>query len=212
MADGSGIVVAPAVAAVRLDLGAGQSPREGFDAVDLNAPNPAYRVDLFKFPWPFADSSVDELHASHFIEHIPAREIETRDMARAEDQHEVGRTESATHYVGQDMLLAFCDECYRILKPDGVLTLIWPALKSHRAFQDPTHRRFIPGETLCYLVREWREANRLDHYRVRCNFSNVVTHTCPQELTMLHPEAQARRFNESWNTIYDFHATLRKLP
>ena len=57
---------------VRLDLGAGQSPREGFAGVDLYAPDPQYRVDLFSFPWPWADGEVDELHCSHFVEHLPA--------------------------------------------------------------------------------------------------------------------------------------------
>ena len=64
--------IEPNTKPLKLDLGAGQSPREGFEGVDLNAPNPAHRVDLFSYPMPWEDSSVDELHCSHFIEHLPA--------------------------------------------------------------------------------------------------------------------------------------------
>ena len=105
---------------VRLDLGCGQNPREGFDGVDLLAPNPAYRVDLFSFPFPWADNEVDELHCSHFVEHLPA----------------------TTTPDGRDYLLAFFDECWRILRPGGTMTVIVPNARSNRAFQDPPYRRW----------------------------------------------------------------------
>ena len=171
---------------VRLDLGCGQNPREGFDGVDLLAPNPAYRVDLFSFPFPWADGEVDELHASHFVEHLPA----------------------TTTPDGRDYLLAFFDECWRILKPGGVMTVIVPNARSNRAFQDPTHRRFIVAETFLYLSADWRRSQGLDHYRTSCNFSANVVPIIPTELSLLHPEAQARRFHESWNTVLDWQATL----
>lgn len=190
---------------VKLDLGAGQNPREGFEAVDLHAPNVAHRVNLFKFPWPFADDSVDELHSSHFIEHLPAREVEWGDLTPAATNDEV------KHFLGQDFLLAFFDECYRILKKEGSMMVIWPALKSERAFQDPTHRRFIPAATMGYLSLDWRKSQKLDHYPVRCDFQSNVNFTMPQELSLLSPEHQSRRFNEMWNTIFDYHAVLKPI-
>lgn len=183
---------------VKLDLGCGNNVRAGFDGVDLLAESAKHRVDLFKFPWPFESDSVDEVHCSHFIEHIPARDIEPRDL----------NDPARTDLLGQDMLLAFFDEVYRILKKDGSALIIWPALKSERAFQDPTHRRFIPQGTMGYLSRNDREAMLLTHYRVKCDFAITVVHTMPSELALLHPEAQARRFNENWNTTFDYHATL----
>jgi predicted SAM-dependent methyltransferase len=56
--------------AVKLDLGCGEDPLDGFRGVDLLAPN-AERVDLFTYPWPWADGSVDYFRASHFVEHVP---------------------------------------------------------------------------------------------------------------------------------------------
>lgn len=202
---------------VKLDLGGGQNPREGFECVDLNAPSPKHRVDLFKFPWPFKDNSVDELHASHFIEHIPCRDVEERDIAESVKYNEVLRAGSGLalsprkKYLGQDMLFAFFDECYRILKPNGWLTLIWPALQSARAFQDPTHRRFIPMEMVFYLDPAWRKANGLDHYRVKCHFAGDVNFSMQQEESVRAAEVQAIRFRHYWNTVLDYHAKMKKI-
>jgi len=195
--------LAPPPACLKLDLGAGQNPREGFEGVDL-WPKSTHVVDLMKFPWPWGNNSVEELHCSHFVEHIPAREVTYADM------HHIVPTDGEA-FLGQDMLLAFFDECWRILKPDGWMTCITPALQSVRAFQDPTHRRFIPAETYLYLSAEWRQANKLDHYRVECNFGVDINPTIPQELSLLHQEAQARRVREGWNCTYDFHAKLKAL-
>ena len=192
---------------LKLDLGAGQNPKEGFEGVDLNAPNTQHRVDLFKFPYPWADNSVEEIHTSHFVEHIPNREVEERDVVVVRG----GQAEAWERFVGQNLFFAFFDECYRILKPDGVMTVIVPSGRSTRGFQDPTHCRFIMAETFLYLAAEWRKMNAPDHYRVKSNFACHAGHTMPLEIASLCPEAQARRFNESWNVVYDWVATLKSL-
>lgn len=192
---------APSSIQVRLDLGGGQKPREGFDCVDLNAENAKHRVDLFKFPWPFADNSVDELNCSHFIEHIPLRDVTADDLA---DQ-------SAIEFLGQDMLLAFFDECWRVLKPEAWMHVAWPALQSVRAFQDPTHRRFIPLETFSYLSAEWRKSQSLDHYRVRCNFTGDLNFTTGADLALFNPEAQQRQIKCYWNVLIDHQAKIKAI-
>lgn len=170
---------------IKLDLGCGQNPREGFQGVDLWAPD-AQKVDLLKFPWPFETASVDEAHCSHFIEHIPMREDES----------------------GKDLFFAFFDELHRILKPNAKATIIWPALQSVRAFQDPTHRRYLPAESMLYLSAEWRKLNKLDHYRVNCNFGISVNPTVQQTETLRHPQVGTNRLREMWNVAIDFHAML----
>jgi SAM-dependent methyltransferase len=195
-------ILAPSSLPVKLDLAGGQNTPEGFQCVDLNAPNPVHRVDLFRFPWPFETSSVDELFCSHFIEHIPNRDISPLDVD--------GSAEGEA-YIGQDMLLGFFDECWRILKPEGWMTVIWPALQSVRAFQDPTHRRFIPLEALPYLSAEWRKSQRLDHYRVRCNFTGDFTYTADTDLALYHEEAKTRRVKNWWNVMVDFQAKIKAL-
>jgi predicted SAM-dependent methyltransferase len=133
---------------VRLDLACGQTPREGYEGVDLYAPEAKYRFDLFKTPWPFDADCVDAIYCSHFIEHIPSRDNDW----------------------GQDMLFAFFDECHRILKPGARMIVIWPDHRTVGAYQDPTHRRFIPQETMSYLSAPIRQASGLGHYPVACDF------------------------------------------
>lgn len=118
-------------------------------------------------------------------------------------------------HAGKDLFFAFFDECWRILEktsnpaqPAGVMTVLCPCARSNRAFQDPTHRRFIVAETFLYLNRDWRKLNKLDHYRVDCHFGIDVVPIIPTELSLLHPEAQQRRFNENWNTVMDWQARL----
>jgi hypothetical protein len=202
---GPTLVEAPAPSSLKLDLGCGQNPREGFDGVDIHGDKAKHRVNLFTFPWPFADESVEEIFASHLLEHVPAREVEARDM------HET-ISAKAQAFLGQDMLFAFMDECYRILKPDCWMTVVVPSGRSNRAFWDPTHRRFFMQETFLYFAKEWRKINALDHYRVRCNFGVDVGQTIPQEEGLRSPEAQAMRFMHYWNVTIDWVAKLKKLP
>jgi predicted SAM-dependent methyltransferase len=196
--------LAPSSEPVKLDLAAGQTKRAGFRSIDIWE-GADERVDLLKFPWPWPDNYADELFCSHFVEHIPAREVEVRDL-RVEDTGEV--TFLTKQFVGQDMFFAFFDECWRILKPGAGITVDVPCGRSNRAFQDPTHRRFIMMETFFYLMKRWREEQKLDHYRVRCNFDGACNPVIMNELAVMHPEVQARRFNAEWNAILDWHVTM----
>ena len=105
----------------RLDLACGQSCREGFEGVDMFA-DAKHRVNLMRFPWPWADSSIDELHCSHFVEHIP--------MVYVSPEGEYRDVPASTG--DRDLFFAFFDECWRILKPGGLMTVIVPALRSNR--------------------------------------------------------------------------------
>lgn len=169
---------------VKLDLACGQSPREGFTGVDIWS-GAEVSHDLLKFPWPFEDNSVDELHCSHFVEHIP---------------HGSG---------GKDLFFAFFDECWRILKPGGTMTVIAPNARSNRGFQDPTHQRYIVAETFAYLDEDWRKANKLDHYDVLCNFKGYANPTVLVEENARAPEVQNARYTHYWNTVLDWVAVLK---
>lgn len=202
--------IAKATLPVKLDLASGQSPREGFEGVDI-WDGAKHVVDLWKFPWPWEDNSVDELHCSHHIEHIPARTVEKSDLRPQDAAAPSLFSPAALDFIGKDMFFAFFDECYRIMKHEAWMLVLCPCARNNRAFQDPTHRRFIVAETFLYLSEEWRKINKLDHYRVKCNFGVDIVPIVPMDLTLLHPEAQARRFNESWNTVIDWQAKLKAL-
>ena len=185
---------------LKLDLGCAQNTREGFEGVDIvAAPNVKHVVNLFRYPWPWADNSVEQLNASHFIEHIP--DIEVDDTGKQTDFGE-----------GQDALFRFFDECYRILIPDGWVFLQWPSLRSDRAFQDPTHRRFIPEATISYLDRDWRVAMKLDHYNVHCHFKAFdVGHTYDLSIHSRHDQVRERYVRHYWNGTIDYSAKLKAI-
>ncbi|MCO6431009.1 MAG: class I SAM-dependent methyltransferase [Deltaproteobacteria bacterium] len=57
---------------MKLDLGCGASKHPGYLGVDIaELPGVDIVADLFSFPWPFESESVEEILASHFVEHVP---------------------------------------------------------------------------------------------------------------------------------------------
>lgn len=181
---------------VKLDLGCGENPREGYDGVDAWEPKAKHKVDLWDGQrWPFEDSSVDFLHASHVIEHI-----------------ELGNRHKT--YTGQtNLFFFFMQECFRILKPGGTLELIWPALKNERAFQDPTHCRFIPIATMAYLDKTQREAMKLEHYTAQGIPLDLkmasYQFTIPEAVSLMPDLVQGQNANDHWNVQQDIHCTLK---
>ena len=54
---------------MKINIGCGDKKVEGFVNVDLYG-EPDVRCDLFKFPWPFEDNSIDTVFSEHFLEHV----------------------------------------------------------------------------------------------------------------------------------------------
>lgn len=185
--------IAKEVPVLKLDLGSGPRPAEGFKGVDRVKNVTHFTFDLCSGErWPFDDNSVDELRSSHFIEHIKADYI---DVYNHDEQ--------------QDAMFFFFDECFRIIKPGGTFTVQWPALKSNRAFQDPTHRRFIPDVQMGYFNKAVREANGLQHYLVVCDWLSNVVPTIDYNMSLRHEKIQQRLYRENWEYAQDFIATLK---
>lgn len=170
---------------IRLDLGSGRRPREGFVGVDIARLDGITTFDLASGDkWPWKDGTVDELSSSHFIEHIAADYVEVvraREARGMRPESEAGgsalspqasslKPQVLVERVLQDRLLFFFDEAFRVIKPGGLFHLACPALQSTDAFRDPTHRRFIPLEMLYYLSTESRAQMGLEHYETRCNW------------------------------------------
>lgn len=161
---------------LKLDFGCGKNVREGFEGVDerpfgqahvLNLvatrkPQPDYfpllaptpeRLKLFE-PWPWKDESVEEAHASHFIEHLtPIQRV---------------------HFV---------NELFRVLKPGAKCMVIVPSGFSGRAYGDLTHQWPAVHEFwFHYLVKEWRENNAPHDDFYTCNFITTWGHSLHPEL------------------------------
>lgn len=123
--------VVPAVTVAKLDLGCGTRKEEGFFGVDIRAFEGVDMVhDLVRTAWPWVDNSIEEVRASHLIEHF--------------DQME---------------RVFFFNELYRVLKPGGKATVTTPYWCSNRAYGDPTHKWPPVSEMLWYyLDATWRKS------------------------------------------------------
>lgn len=193
---------------IKLDLGAGRHPKEGFipvDRADLELPDQVVWDLVDGKPWPWETSTVDELHSSHFIEHIPANEIVRYCWAEWKGPGQVSWEPDGKPI---DALFFFFDEAWRIAKPNATFELIWPALKSTNAFRDPTHRRFLPLEFLHYMSKRGREVMRVEHYGAVCDW-NVEK----SELLLQTPLSVRHRTDEElvslWEVGDSYHVLLR---
>lgn len=174
---------------IKLDIACGQRKQEGFVGIDwAEIPSVDIVHDLTQYPWPIEDESVGQAFCSHYIEHIPLADLPT----------------------GQDHLLAFFDELYRILTPGGQALVIAPYYSSMRAWQDPTHRRAISEATFLYANKDWRIANGLDHYRVSCDFDFAYSYIVDNTWATRNEETRAFAFRYYLNAISDIQVTMTK--
>ena len=183
---------------MKLDLGCGHSPKAGHEGVDLFLPTADHRVNLYQFPWPWADSSVDGLYSSHFLEHIP--------MAYITPDGEINLTPHRPE--DRDLLCRFMEEAHRILVPGGEFHIVVPSGRSNRAFQDPTHRRFFVAESFQYFNKTWRKRVGIDHYLCSCDFDFKVWPTIPDALLNEEASEQRRILNAEWNATLDWNVVL----
>lgn len=178
----------PQPADVKYDLGCGRNKQPGFIGVDLYSPDADIKADLMETPWKFAkDNSASEIFASHFLEHIP----------------------HGTRW-------RFMEECYRVLKPEGIMRIFVPNWKSERAYGDMTHQwPPVVAMFFFYLHRPWREANKLNYgpYDLKCNFEHAAgpTSISPDFSARAH-EAQVFACTHYMESYMDMWVTLTKKP
>ena len=95
----------------KLDIGCGKNKKEGFLGVDQYAMEGVDVVMDVRGVWPWEDNSIDEVHSSHFVEHLTATER-----------------------------VHFYNELHRVLKNGAKAMIITPHWASNRAYGDPTHQ------------------------------------------------------------------------
>ncbi len=107
-------------------------------------------VDLFRYPFPWATSSVSEIRCSHLLEHVPheAKLSETS----AWPYHTMEFVEWAEKLLDMDGFYSFMSEVWRVLEPGGLADFVVPYGMSRYAMQDPDHTRFIILATVNYLT------------------------------------------------------------
>lgn len=181
---------------LKLNLGCGVHKMEGFKGVDISPDvKPDYCFDIRKTPWPFKDNSVDEVHCSHFLEHLDGMER-----------------------------ISFFNELYRIMKAPykdedeveikSTARMITPAPFTHRYMQDPTHKfPMVVQEFYNYLSKDNRKAMGLEHYPLICDFQWMGKfHSDPAaNLVGRNDEYIADKMRYNINILLDLDVTLTKI-
>ena len=182
----SAVLVEDVKPLLKLDIGCGKRPRDGFEGVDRLDFGQPHTVDVGVQTWPLADNSVAEVHCSHFLEHLPSRQR-----------------------------VYFMNELHRVLVPDGKATIICPHWASNRAYGDMTHCWPPVSEMFFYyLDKKWREEN-CPHDDIRwnpegysCDFLATWGYGLHQGILTKNPEYQQHAITFFKEAAQDIHATL----
>ena len=145
---------------IRLDIGGGGNP-QGPGWVNMDARDIEGVVDLVwdvtKFPWPLPDESVVVAVTSHLVEHIPpdAGDVRVVGLVKLLVAKGLISEEEVKEYIGTlepgPRFIAFMNEVWRILKPDGEFAIACPHGYSPGQLQDPTHINAMNETTWAYF-------------------------------------------------------------
>lgn len=166
---------------VKLDLGCGTRKATGYHGVDALAFDGVDTVADLRQPWPWKDGTVDEVHSSHFVEHLENPER-----------------------------VHFFNELYRVLKLGGKALIITPHWSNACAYGDPTHCWPPVSEWMAfYLDKNWRAVNA-PHAGYTCDFEWVAGFGMDERIMAFNPERQHGMLAHSINSARDLHLTLTK--
>lgn len=174
---------------MKIDLGCGKNKREGFVGCDQYAMEGVDHVfNIGEEAWPFEDDSVEEAHASHFIEHLTAKQR-----------------------------VHFMNELCRVMKPGAKATIITPHWASNRAYGDPTHQWPPVAEmAFYYLSKDWRKTQaphtdsewNPDGYS--CDFQASWGYSLHPDIVQRSQDYQQLAMSFWKESCQDLHATLIK--
>lgn len=180
----------------------------------FQSPGVQEKVDLFRFPWvrssnasPWNDNSVDCIWAAHIIEHIPhAVRVAAGLPGNMAAQYRTMCDEL-------DGFFVFFAECWRILKPGGLMHIRFPYATSYASLNDPTHTRYMTMGTFGYLAPK-SETAPFD-YQVPCHFeldgeySLVLSGRWPEEILRYSKDEQFNMIREHHGMVREVRMTLR---
>lgn len=107
-------------------------------------------------------------------------------------------------------LVAFVEECYRILIPDGVATFTNPYYGSVHAWTNPLSVRGVCEATLNFASRDWREQYKFSDAIVRCDFEVAGNFAIAQECLTRADEAKQFWMQRYLNVVQSVILTLKK--
>lgn len=163
---------------VCIDIGCGKNPREGFVGIDAINFGQKHVLDVRK-GIPYKPNAVDEVHSSHFVEHLTGPER-----------------------------VNFFNDLWRVMKNGATATIITPNWSHACAYGDPTHQwpPMSPWWPL-YLDKQWRDGNA-PHVGFKCDFVGGVAGSWDARLNGRNPEFTQNAMNEQTNAWRDLIVTL----
>jgi predicted SAM-dependent methyltransferase len=177
----SGNPAAPGAAPLKLNLGCGSNKLEGFVNVDKFG-SPDVTHDLETFPWPWRDSSVEEVTLVHVLEHL-------------------GRV--------PDVFIGIMKEIYRVCRNGAHVYIVVPHPRHDDFLGDPTHVRPVTAQMMALfdraLCEEWQRQGASN--TPLALYHNVDFHIVKHELV---PEEQYRKMlQENRMTFPELEALSR---
>lgn len=166
----------------RLDLGCGTKKREGFHGVDCRDFDGVDTIfDLRSTPWPWGENTIEEVHSSHFVEHLTGAER-----------------------------IGFFNELCRVMKQGGKALIVTPDWSHACAYGDPTHQwPPMSGWYALYLNKAWRDANA-PHVGYTCDFDYAIGGSWDEWLVPRNMETRQFAMQRYINSTRDLMVTLVK--
>ena len=167
----------------KLDLACGNNKREGFFGIDkFKTESTDANFDLLQFPWPIESDSVEEVHCSNFLEHVPAAQRKP-----------------------------FMEELHRVLKVGKSAQIITPMgdrMCQDPTHQWPP---IVPGSYL-YFNQQWLIDNKLMHgdYITKADFDYSYGYALHPQVGVRNAEYQQYAIQFYNNAASDLYVTVVK--
>lgn len=167
----------------KLDLACGDRKVEGFFGIDLHKTDSTdANFDLLKFPWPIESDSVEEIHCSHFMEHIP-----------------------------KGLRKRFMEEIHRVLKVGKGAQIITPRGNRMSQDMTHEWPEVVPDFYL-YFNQDWLKNNKLMHgdYLTTANFDFSYGEALHPNVSSRNAEFQQYALQFYINASTDLYVTVVK--
>jgi SAM-dependent methyltransferase len=167
-------------ALIKLDIGCGKVPAEGFIGIDSIDFGQKHVLDV-RQGLPYGDDTVDEVRSSHFVEHLTGAER-----------------------------VPFFNELYRVMKKRARAVIVTPNWSHPCAYGDPTHAwPPMSGWYPLYLNKAWRDT-QAPHTGYTCDFDYVIAGSWDSWLEPRNAEFKQFAMNQYINSWRDLIVTFTK--
>jgi len=141
---------------IKLDIGSGPNPKEGFVGIDSIAFGKNLVTNIGATTW-YVDQEL-EVTQPVTMGHNNTRAFRFKDncVSEANCSHVL---EHLTNLNDKWERVHFWNELYRIMQHNAPLTLVIPHWNSNRYYGDPTHKEPWSEMSFYYLDRNWRAQN-----------------------------------------------------